>query len=618
MKNSVIASWFVGALCCSAPDLSAQTSATWAGSGNWSDPARWSTNPTIPNNGQPGAGDTYNVTIPSGTVNQNLGSVVTVTGFTQNGGTFNGGDLTVLSSFIFGPDFSSPTMAGTGTTTIAAGATGSLGFGSINRSFINHGTLAWTGGVNVNTFTNGATGNVNVTGNIDVTGPVVNQGLLDLNTQGTTFGVASWSNSGTINLISVGGLLLQAGSTTSGSYTVAAGSRLRFTGASNTNTFTSTSSVSGAGDIEFVGGTTIFAGAYSAANTIIDAGTVTFNQTSPVTIQDLSWGGGTINGSADIIFTGQMGAGAGSTLSGSGSATIAAGATAIFSSTVGSMTLNRSLTNQGSLTLGTVTMAGGATITNASGATFTIDQDVARSVASDVVNRGTFVRTGNSTTTFTSGASFTNEGTARVTGGTLTFGGGFTQTAGSLTLEGGNVTGALAINGGTLGGSGTITGNVSVTGGAIQPGLSAGSLAITGNLTLTGASDLVFEIGGTAAGTQFDQLLLTNTVALDLSGSDLVLVTINGFVPTGAQTFTILDSASAIVGAFDSVANGQRLATADGQSFQVNYGAGSAFDPDKVVLSNFASVPEPATWLLLFVSAPLLILLHRRHSSRAS
>ena len=62
---------------------------------------------------------------------------------------------------------------------------------------------------------------------------------------------------------------------------------------------------------------------------------------------------------------------------------------------------------------------------------------------------------------------------------------------------------------------------------------------------------------------------------------------INGAAPLASQTFVILD-ANSLFGAFDNVANGERLSTTDGLgSFVVKYGTGSAFDPSQIVLSNF-------------------------------
>jgi hypothetical protein len=47
-------------------------------------------------------------------------------------------------------------------------------------------------------------------------------------------------------------------------------------------------------------------------------------------------------------------------------------------------------------------------------------------------------------------------------------------------------------------------------------------------------------------------------------------------------------AATSLSGQFDNAVNGQRLATVDGLgSFIVNYGAGSAFNPNQIVLSNY-------------------------------
>jgi hypothetical protein len=87
-------------------------------------------------------------------------------------------------------------------------------------------------------------------------------------------------------------------------------------------------------------------------------------------------------------------------------------------------------------------------------------------------------------------------------------------------------------------------------------------------------------------------------VALDaeLNGS-VQLRLLNGFLPSVADTFTVLDASTAIEGAFINVASGQRLATSDGLgSFLVHYGTGSAFDPSAVVLSEFQPSSPPGDY----------------------
>ncbi len=74
--------------------------------------------------------------------------------------------------------------------------------------------------------------------------------------------------------------------------------------------------------------------------------------------------------------------------------------------------------------------------------------------------------------------------------------------------------------------------------------------------------------------------------------------------------------AGGLTGAFANVANGAQLATSDGRGiFQVNYGAGSAFAANSVVLSNFVPVPEPSTYVLLGVGAIVVVIVGRRRRS---
>jgi len=98
------------------------------------------------------------------------------------------------------------------------------------------------------------------------------------------------------------------------------------------------------------------------------------------------------------------------------------------------------------------------------------------------------------------------------------------------------------------------------------------------------------EIGGTSVGAEHDQLNVTGIVNL---GGDLELSLLDQgsgtFMPTPSDMFMILTSAG-LTNSFSNVANGNRLTTIDGLgSFQVNYGAGSLFNADHVVLSDFFS-----------------------------
>jgi T5SS/PEP-CTERM-associated repeat protein len=163
-----------------------------------------------------------------------------------------------------------------------------------------------------------------------------------------------------------------------------------------------------------------------------------------------------------------------------------------------------------------------------------------------------------------------------------------------LSLEGGTLSASeISFNG--FGGfqwtSGTLRVGVyhrpltTPSGGVLAPGNSAGSTFILGNYAQVAGARLEIEIGGTAQAFQYDVVSVTGNVAL---GGNLQLEMLDGFIPTAANRFTILDATGSITGTFANVASGQRLSTSDGLgSFIVNYGPGSPFSPNNIVLSSF-------------------------------
>ena len=102
-------------------------------------------------------------------------------------------------------------------------------------------------------------------------------------------------------------------------------------------------------------------------------------------------------------------------------------------------------------------------------------------------------------------------------------------------------------NAGTLKGAGTfVNGNFSNSG-TIVPGNSAGTLSFTGNLANSGTVNM--EIGGTVAGTGYDQIKVTGSILL----SGILNVTlINGYTPVLGNEFTIIDAAS-LTGTFTTL-----------------------------------------------------------------
>ncbi len=192
---------------------------------------------------------------------------------------------------------------------------------------------------------------------------------------------------------------------------------------------------------------------------------------------------------------------------------------------------------------------------NLAGAVFEAQND--SSMAGIFNNTGIFRKIGGTNVTSIS-AAFTNTGTVEVQSGTLTFASPLVQRAGSTLLKGGNITGNLKIGGGLLGGSGSVTGTVSMSG-QLSPGLSAGHIEIVGDYIQGIAGAYNVEIGGTIAGTNFDQVSVTGNAKL---AAAVNVCSINGFVPAPGDRFEIMKfgslSGSMVFNGLD-IAKGIRL-----------------------------------------------------------
>ncbi|MFC1534891.1 beta strand repeat-containing protein, partial [Thermodesulfobacteriota bacterium] len=217
----------------------------------------------------------------------------------------------------------------------------------------------------------------------------------------------------------------------------------------------------------------------------------------------------------------------------------------------------------------TVNMANGGTISVASNLSVANEFFLAQGnlTGTGVVNNpGTLTFTGAGATVVD--VAINNTGVVDVQGGTLNFTGinGFTQTAGTTQLNGGNISSSypMTFNGGTLTGSGTITGDVDVTAATIASGSSPGTLTIDGDLTLTSTSVIDIELGGTNQGVDYDWIDITGTASLDGA------LNISYFAPyTGniGDLFQVI-TASSVTGTFSNVNE------PFGSSFTTLYNAG--------------------------------------------
>ena len=178
--------------------------------------------------------------------------------------------------------------------------------------------------------------------------------------------------------------------------------------------------------------------------------------------------------------------------------------------------------------------------------------------------------------------------------GTNTYTGATTVTSGTLLINGSTAAGSAFTvqTGGTLGGSGTILGTVSVqTGGTLAPGNSPGLLN-TGALTLASGSTSAFQIDGTARGSLYDAVNVTGAIVY---GGTLELTF--GYTPVLADTFNLFDFTSHS-GTFSAITFSNPLITGN-----LDYTTG---------ILSLSTVPEPATWGLLAFSLTTVMVLRRR------
>ena len=230
--------------------------------------------------------------------------------------------------------------------------------------------------------------------------------------------------------------------------------------------------------------------------------------------------------------------------------TAGAGMTAtIASALTGTGGVNK--TDLGTLVLaGENTYTGGTTITD--GVLQLGEGGAGGSIVGDVANSGTLAFDRSDVHTFSGVISGTGAleqkggGTTSITADN-TYTGTTTVSNGTLLIDGNQsaATGATSVlNGGTLGGTGTIGGNVSVAdGGTLSPGDSPGTLTINGNLALAAGAKLDYQLGaaGTAGGALNDLTVVHGNLTLD--GTLNVSVTPSGSFGAGVYRIFSYDGA---------------------------------------------------------------------------
>ena len=419
-------------------------------------------------------------------------------------------------------------------------------------------------------------------------------------------------------VLSGGSLEFDGNAMFSGSITAATGTTLTFAGPSTR--FDSSSSLTSTGFVVLENTTTV-AGAYDVAGTtlansssgitftapITDLGAylevadatlnITTNQSFSFTYLDvgegrLSGGGGNLTVTGSMVWNGAA------AISGFGTLTIASGAVLHLSTGffLGTETLNGvKLDNAGVATLvGAVGSNNGlaleneAEFVNEPGGSFTILTSgpiTSDGTATAFINQGNlivpataigqtvvqpaFTQTTTGTTVVNvsgltlegGGSPVTNAGNVTVeSGGTLSVSTDYDQSAGSTTLFYGTFSGVnLNIAGGDLAGTGVVNANVS-NAGLILPGGqgAAGLLTIIGNYTQTAFGSLNVDLGGTTAGSRYDQLAVSGTASL---GGILNVTTIDSFQPVSGNAFEVLtfNASSGNFGFYNGIVLGNHL-----------------------------------------------------------
>ena len=363
---------------------------------------------------------------------------------------------------------------------------------------------------------------------------LVNQGVLRKSGgTGTTTINALFNNSGTLD-VQTGTVNLNSTGQGSGVFLPEAGATLIFSA-----TYEVDNDLTGAGTNLLNGGTFTLNGNINGSNVVLNGASLLASNT--VINGALTWNNGNINaGSVVTVATNRL-------------LVLASGyGHALFGIVTNAGTIQL-LNGGGNLNLyGSCNPGAIGELVNLPGALVDVqgDNSITWQCSTElVVNQGVLRKSGGTNTT-TIHPTFNNSGTVQANSGTVSFGNAFIQNAGQTVLNGGNFafSQVAQLLGGTLTGAGTITGSVS-NNAAIGTGASPGLLAISGNYTEGPNAHLAIKLGGTSAGTNYDQLSIGGNAAL---AGTLDVSYWNGFTPSAGNVFTVL-ACNARTGAFSAI-----------------------------------------------------------------
>jgi fibronectin-binding autotransporter adhesin len=523
---------------------------------------------------------------------------------TLQGGTINSNGVNALSAL----------ASNTKTLTIAGTANN---VSTTAASFSNTGTLTINAG---DSFT--ASKLTQINGTTLSAGTYVLAGNLDLTTSGikiTTNSATLTLEGGTINSNNVNTLSALASNTKS--LTIAGTSTAISTTAasfSNTGTLTINKGDSfTAPALTQISGSTLTAGTYVlAGNLDLTASANITTNSANLTLEGGSIKTGATNDLANLATNTNsltLASNAGFTAVGnftnSGALTINKGSTFTLTGTHTLTNLSAGTLASGTYTVGgtlQLTSTNGGISTNAANLTLTgpsasIKDGTANALAGFNNNTGTFTLASSANLTTSTTSNFSSSGTVNVNKSSkLTVGGtghNYNQTAGTTTVDG-TLTGAgITVTGGSIFGAGALQGNTSVgnaTGTAVTINVGdsgkAGLLAITGTYTQLATGTMNVSIGGLTTGT-FSELTVSGTASL---GGTLSVGIVNGLVLTSANIgtqFTVLASTGTLSGTFTNT-----TVTTGTDVFSVSYvGNTVVLTLTSVTGPTGSSIPAPAT-----------------------
>jgi fibronectin-binding autotransporter adhesin len=537
---------------------------------------------TVNNSSAPGIG---NLTVSGGTLTLNIGSTLNIPTLSMQSGTLAGTAPITLTGVT--QTWTGGTIAGSGLLTIPNGTTvafnGYVYFDT--RAITNAGTMTY-GSNYYSYFYNGAT--LTNSGTVDFQGDggfyiasgtpsVTNSGTIK-KSAGTGLGaiqVSLIAQSGSQLQVQSGTLLLGNVTSTGSTLSVSSGATANFSYTA-TSSFDAASSITGAGTVQFTAGTNTVNAAYNISggtkssggtttlNSIsslgalaVNAGTLTLNGASAITVPTLTMQSGTLDGTLPISISGSAMTWSGGTIGGSGSLTIPNTTTI----TVTSVIIDgRPVSNAGTMNFtasGTAYLQNNAVLTNSGTIDIQSDGNIYLNggASTAIVSSGTIKKSGgasgsslNVPLTLQSGAQLQAQssilylGNVTATGATLSVSSGatayfyYTTTASFDAAS--TISGAGTVQWGA--GTNTVSGSYNITGATKSSGgaTTISSIAGVGDVTMTsGTLTLNSAVGSISVPTLTMQGgTLNGTAPINLTGAAM---TWSGGTIGGSGTLTI-------------------------------------------------------------------------------